>query len=116
MSSSFDDGTNREEWIAQVDRATAELSELLATESGTADMHAAVRALWRSGDQLDAGEAAVARATLTLLAARSTGVQVAGVCRAQKPFADVYEVIDADSLGQLRRRLCCTHKPKQHCV
>jgi hypothetical protein len=58
----------------------------------------------------DPVQAAMAEATVTLLAASSAAMEAVGVCKAEEPYADLYAVLGSDG----RVHYCCTHAEK-HC-
>lgn len=71
----------------------------------------AIAAIAGVADRLDdPAQAALFRATVTLLAAAKTSMQSAGECQIDEPYADVYIVMTPEG-----RRYCCTHNP-QHCM
>jgi hypothetical protein len=88
--------------------AIAGASDSLAVRTQISE---AIEDIVRHADDLgDPAQAAIAKATLTLLAASNAAMQAIGVCQQEEPFADLYVVLDDSG----RVCYCCTHTT-QHC-
>jgi hypothetical protein len=92
-------------------RAVAEtVVEQPSSSDVSVQVDEAITAIAREADSLtDPAQAALFRATVTLMAAAKATMQSIGECQIVEPYADVYVVMTPE--GQ---RYCCTHNP-QHC-
>jgi hypothetical protein len=92
-------------------RAVADaLMEQPAANDVRAHVDEAIEALVRQSESTDdPAHAAIARASVVLLAAARVSMQSIGECQIDEPHADVYVVLTSEGL-----RYCCTHNP-QHC-
>jgi hypothetical protein len=91
-----------------------EVAETVAEQPSSNDVSIqvdeAIAAIAREADSLvDPAQAALFRATVTLMAAAKASMQSIGECQIAEPYADVYVVLTSEG-----RRYCCTHSP-QHC-
>jgi hypothetical protein len=115
-SDAYDDAGEIDALVLEIRQAARNLAARPSSDRVRPIVATAIEAIARRRENIaEPEQAALADATMTLLAASAASMQAIGVCRVEEPFADLYEVIDPDGHGGYVRRLCCTHET-QHCV